>query len=941
MNVCRALLLCRAGSVLFTAVPPAAAGSAVLSAFYGVWDRSPATVDFDPARPEYSYLLGLEAGGAWENVQPVSSNQFDWAAMQTELEAAYERNQKVYVSLNVGPDAPDWIYSNGVPRVYTDDTDHNWLYYPYYPDPNYIAYYYNFIHAFAGFFRTQPQHLLDTVAFVQVKTGCTGDECAYKGSPIDSAYDLDVGSPEWERFRIAAFEQFRLAFLEGTNTPIPLLFNNIDPVDEPDAWNWVSTNIVSGFGIKGSAYVRGHHLSDERTFVNQWRPYMVDPPGLALFSRAEMDQTWTKPLYQLNVNLGFYWGAISGLNQGLSIWDITKSALLEAGNNVSVQETFRFFNRYAGQIDPAASTNAFIALHEGLNAADTVKFPVERYGAANKSNVARYVAICNDPVYAARGARMDHPEAATWGQVAQRSTQTNYNDSGWEIWPGNYSRFITQIDPDDTSIGLFRIDGPLQTNSPIYSRFARSFESANGKNAMYFKFHERLFADPAEWTDVSVIYYDAVANSTWQLKYDAGTNGFATALSVTCTGSRNWKTVSTTLTDAVMAGNGPNGADVALINTDGLDDIFHMIKVQRSARSPAPDPSPGPTLFFADFSDSRLNTNEFINGTPVPDPYGGLDNLNAGTTIGSWAAVALEESSVYANGNMNPVLFAGTGGYDLHALLASPGIISNGVSISLDFAVCRTGASESRRNYVTGYDRAGLVVFRLWISGNSLDAGGRTLWIETASSTNLLATAIARKATLGFEDTDLDPLAIRLDGNGIGIMHRNAVVTNEVPVLTPGVTELAWLSFEGDSTFYDNIEAVSFSSAYGRWAGDYRLIGGSNDDDDRDGLGNLYEFGLGGNPTNPADLGHVPTFGINRDESTSWMEYIYARQSAADSGLLYNLELTDNLVSNVWTNAGYTVIGSGPFTTGFDAVTNRIESAVQSRQFIRLIIEER
>jgi hypothetical protein len=177
---------------------------------------------------------------------------------------------------------------------------------------------------------------------------------------------------------------------------------------------------------------------------------------------------------------------------------------------------------------------------------------------------------------------MEDTFAATKGQVYQRRSQTGYNDAGWEIWPGNYSRFITQIDPDGTSIGLFRIGGPITTTSPIYSRFARSFENASGKNAMYFDCHDELFSDTPEQVELSVIYYDSVANSTWELQYDAGSNGFATALSVTNLGDSTWKTVAATVTNAVMQNNGPNGSDFALINTDALDDIFHMVEVQRS-----------------------------------------------------------------------------------------------------------------------------------------------------------------------------------------------------------------------------------------------------------------------------------------------------------------------------------------------------------------------
>jgi hypothetical protein len=294
-----------------------------------------------------------------------------------------------------------------------------------------------------------------------------------------------------------------------------------------------------------------------------------------------MDQTWRKPYYQLNESLGFYWGAISGLNSGLTIWDISNSALDQAAINPSIQETFRFFNKYAGQIYPATSTKAFIALHEGLDSADTVKFPEAKYGKASKNNQARYETICNDPVYAARGARMDDTFSATKGQVYQRDKQTGYNDAGWDIWPGNYSRFITQIDPEKDSISLFKIGGNLDEHSPIYSRFARSFKNRRGNNAMYFKLQEDFFSPTVKQVNISVIYYDDIKGSTWQFKYDAGTDNFKTAFTVTCTGSDTWKTKRFTVTDAVMQNNGPHGSDFALVNGDNINDIFHMIEIEK------------------------------------------------------------------------------------------------------------------------------------------------------------------------------------------------------------------------------------------------------------------------------------------------------------------------------------------------------------------------
>ena len=542
---------------------------------YGVWDRSNAyniSVDTD-----YNYLRGKSADVNWEDVQANNSNQYDWSAIQTILQGAYLNNQMVNISVGVGPDAPAWIYANGVPSVLTNDTQHpNWTQYPYYLDTNYKSYYFNMIESFGNFLRSQPANLFNHIAYIQVKTGCTGDEVAYKGTPINATYTISEN--QWRTFRLEVFEKFRLTFNTGnSNTQIGLLFNNIDPVDEPLEWQWVSNNITYGFGIKGGAYARGHHLTDELDFKTTWTPYLVNPLGLHLFSAAEMDQTWTKPFYQINVPLGFYWGALSGLNTGLSVWLVTQSALQEAQARPALHDVFKLFNKYAKQVYPSTAAAAYSIFHEGLNAQNTVKFPENIFGAANKQNQARYIAICN--AYTSRGAQMDDVYSATQGQVYQRDQQTGYNDAGWNMEEGNYERWITQINPDETSIGLFRVRGVINTSSSIYDRFARSFENSTGKNTMYFKFNAEVFSlsDPDSLT-FKITWLDKNLNSTWALKY-YNSIGLQTAINITGTGDNQWKTTNVTIHNPVITQNGVLGADFMLVNTDNIDDIFHGVEV--------------------------------------------------------------------------------------------------------------------------------------------------------------------------------------------------------------------------------------------------------------------------------------------------------------------------------------------------------------------------
>jgi hypothetical protein len=235
------------------------------------------------------------------------------------------------------------------------------------------------------------------------------------------------------------------------------------------------------------------------------------------------------------------------------------------------------FNKYAQQVYPATATAAVSVFHEGLDAADKVKFPESEFGKASPSNLDRYVKICK--AYEARGAKMDDLKSVSDGQVNQRYRQTGYNDAGWDIEDGNYERFLTQINPNQTSIGLFRVRGEINQNSSKYDRFARSFENATGKNTMYFKFDDEMFANSIPKNlKFTITWLDKNAGSTWALKYINGKQ-MKTAIEVKGKGDNKWKSVTVDIADMGLNHKGEFKSDFVLVNTDKIDDIFNGIEV--------------------------------------------------------------------------------------------------------------------------------------------------------------------------------------------------------------------------------------------------------------------------------------------------------------------------------------------------------------------------
>jgi hypothetical protein len=161
-----------------------------------------------------------------------------------------------------------------------------------------------------------------------------------------------------------------------------------------------------------------------------------------------------------------------------------------------------------------------------------------------------------------------------------------------------------------------------------------------------------------------------------------------------------------------------------------------------------------------------------------------------------------------------------------------------------------------------------------------------------------------------------------------------------------GNTALYWDNLDNGSQFSRSaiwVEELATETPYEAWASKYGLSGSNAElsaNPDLDGLVNLTEYGLGGNPTNAMDVGILPVFGMVTADGTNWFEYVYRRRSdAAARGLLYYVELNTNLVSGAWTNTGYIVTGTGAFDAGFEVVTNRVPIEAFSTLFTRLGIK--
>ena len=356
-----------------------------------------------------------------------------------------------------------------------------------------------------------------------------------------------ISNEVWNDFRLETWKRYRDA-VRG----IPILVNSDANGGQETEWLLENMDVIA---LKQGMFSHGYHVSDNTERLAEFLALerVAKQRGKPVLTRGEMDgelfeMGWSKK----NIPQVLYWSGLFANHCRLDIWNVPHQALKDEAN----LPTLQFFNKYAGHTDPATAPAAFCALRDGLDASDFERFPADEFGGkpGKKKEVERYLRIAK--AYSQQGARMDDPEKAAGGGMMNRKRK-GPNDAGWGILPGNYYRFLTQIDPGSGDIGRWNID------DSIYGRFGRSFDHASGKTQMRFKLDEAFRASSV---NVKVIYLDKGTGS-WSIAVPGESAGTI----VQNTDSGGWKTRTVALTDV---------SELVLKYEAGDDTVVHLIEVE-------------------------------------------------------------------------------------------------------------------------------------------------------------------------------------------------------------------------------------------------------------------------------------------------------------------------------------------------------------------------
>ena len=529
----------------------------------------------------FPYIKGEADRIKWSDVEP-KDGTFDWTKMDAHIRNAVKGKYYYYFVLWTGPDSPEWIYEKGVPKVLTTGGSKR-DFYPFYLDPNYVSYFHRFIGKLADHIVSLTKEERNVFAFIQPAFGSTGDRQLYKGTPQDPKYK--ISAQQYLEFCSGATKRFYEAFNKPELKHIKFLFNVADETEpgkvkangskagEQLYANWLRKNYQIELRKQQFTVAIGYQANGEIIQDKELRPSFFGLNGKEPdLVRGEFSKFAQGGIFKENPVWNYYWTAISTVDRGLDLWEVD----YETVKTGKYDEAFSFANRYSYYKLPETSPYAFIALRDVLDAADTERFSEDNYGEAKQNNEFRVRKIESE--YAVFGAKVGDIDAATTLKGSDFLFQAKaMNDVGYEVIARNYSRFITQIEPNQTSVGLWRI-GP--TDQP-YGRYARAFENASSRNRMYFDLDDKFISSEGKHPiTVKIIYLDK-GTGKFSFRYDASTNRDKTAVVVTKTNTGRWLSKTITIADGEFANKGPRNSDFSLVNEDNEDDVFHLIEITK------------------------------------------------------------------------------------------------------------------------------------------------------------------------------------------------------------------------------------------------------------------------------------------------------------------------------------------------------------------------
>ncbi|QHI68708.1 hypothetical protein [Tichowtungia aerotolerans] len=405
----------------------------------------------------------------------------------------------------------------------------------------------------------------------------------------------------------------------------------------------------------------------------------------------------------------------------------------------------------------------------------------------------------------------------------------------------------------------------------------------------------------------------------------------------------------------------PGSYDAAALAAAGVSSDYYN-DLGGTIRVATPPASEGIEMNAGTPAGTNIGWNDAIWGSPAETPTNGNDYvynvagvwLNAlGLTYGAFDGDSVRVKSgsslfVRGGGSLGGRLILDGGQFQNRSGINA--VILGNIQVDSQSTILNISGNLELRTSLEGDGQLNIQAYqtdgqRVVIQSTDLGYAGKFALLNSGKDDVHLAVQFNRnftEATLAFQGGNLSRATVYQLTNDIAFLSVSMPSAADESVmisLDPGVYDGAALAAAGVNPAYYSDQGGTISvglSAYERWDAGWGIdIGAEDEDYDGDGLSNLAEYALGGDPTDSADLGEASGFANKGDA----MLYVYA-QYKHDTNLVYYLQTADDLMLNNWTNSGYTVLGTNVVSGGdFNFVTNSVPMT-KDETFVRLVIEK-
>ncbi len=510
-GTCRGLTI-----ILLLLISPLASRAQVPDAgVYSIWPGN------DSQILNLDHVKGGQIFTNWKDLEP-GNGVFDWARLDSDLALMNSLGVKASVQVNANmDDFPDWIFDSVAHGTLVSRSGPNnpEIIYPQFWDPLFLDHTKQFIDALAAHLKTSPYK--DNVLLIRQNWNAVATE-QYWLSSADQDPSLLTPTPSGHIYDVPYTDELAIAYSESI-----VDFHKVFLPEIPVAiraftksGGWIAENREANIPSHQNLVDDGFWFYSTSTKPFEQNSELFagyleyTKPGLTVgYSENFANLTGLVDPDDTSVSReqGAYWEALWNMHRGVSFLAYRGDDLADP----ALFDTFEFANKYAGyHASPDVSPGAWIALRPA---------------------------------------------------VINPNMQNRFPDYEWV---DNYEFFISQVDPDNTSVGLTQA-GPFPAKESYWSR------QTNATDRMEFILNSE-FRDAISGKDLSIrVAYLDEGLDTWSLLYE-NAGGEINLGTVAKMNTGLWKEAFFELSNADFI---DSVKDLILFSEADGDDIFHMIEL--------------------------------------------------------------------------------------------------------------------------------------------------------------------------------------------------------------------------------------------------------------------------------------------------------------------------------------------------------------------------